>query len=83
MAARAVDAARAVGLDVADIDLMANDISRPLEEQGGAVVEVNAGPGLQMHLEPTVRQAPACGRGDRDVGFPRANGRSPSSPSPG
>jgi cyanophycin synthetase len=53
VAARAVEAARAVGLDVAGIDLMANDIGQPLEEQGGAVVEVNAGPGLQMHLEPT------------------------------
>lgn len=45
-------AARVVGLDVAGIDLVVEDISRPLEDQGGAVVEVNAGPGLLMHLKP-------------------------------
>jgi cyanophycin synthetase len=45
-------AARVVGLDIAGIDLVAEDISRPLAEQGGAVVEVNAGPGLLMHIRP-------------------------------
>ncbi|HEY7427285.1 MAG TPA: cyanophycin synthetase [Gemmataceae bacterium] len=50
---RAVEAARAVGLDIAGVDVVAVDISRPLEEQRGAVVEVNAGPGLRMHLEPS------------------------------
>lgn len=52
VAARAIDAAKAVGLDIAGIDLVAEDIARPLEEQGGVVVEVNAGPGIRMHLEP-------------------------------
>src|SRR6188768_1756328 len=47
-------AARAVGLDVAGIDLIAEDISQPLEAQGGAVVEVNSSPGLIMHLKPLV-----------------------------
>jgi cyanophycin synthetase len=45
-------AARVVGLDIAGIDLVAQDISRPLQEQGGAIVEVNAGPGLLPHLNP-------------------------------
>ena len=45
-------AARVVGLDIAGVDLVAQDISRPLEEQGAAIVEVNAGPGLLMHLKP-------------------------------
>jgi cyanophycin synthetase len=45
-------AAKAVGLDVAGIDLVAEDISKPLHAQGGAIVEVNAGPGLLMHLKP-------------------------------
>ncbi|NDC53975.1 MAG: cyanophycin synthetase [Planctomycetia bacterium] len=54
VAARAVEAARIVGLDVAGIDMVAADISRPLEPQRGVVIEVNAGPGLRMHLEPTV-----------------------------
>ena len=45
-------AARVVGLDIAGIDLVANDISQPLAGQGGAIVEVNAGPGLSPHLRP-------------------------------
>lgn len=45
-------AARVVGLDVAGVDVVAQDIGRPLGEQGAAVVEVNAGPGLLMHLQP-------------------------------
>jgi len=53
-AALCVLAARSVGLDVAGIDLIAEDISIPLEDQGGAVVEVNSSPGLIMHLKPLV-----------------------------
>lgn len=49
-----VRAARIVGLDVAGIDLVAPDIGRPIGETGGAVIEVNAAPGLRMHLHPTV-----------------------------
>ena len=45
-------AAKVVGLDIAGIDMVAQDISRPLHAQGGAIVEVNAGPGLLMHLKP-------------------------------
>ena len=45
-------AARTVGLDIAGIDLVTSDISKPLQETGGAIVEVNAGPGLLMHLKP-------------------------------
>ena len=52
VAAAASLAARIVGLDIAGVDLVAQDISRPLAEQGGAIVEVNAGPGLLMHLKP-------------------------------
>ncbi len=53
IAARAIDAAKAVGLDICGIDIVCRDISRPLEAQGGVVVEVNAGPGLRMHLHPS------------------------------
>jgi len=53
VAATATLAARIVGLDIAGIDLVAEDISKPLAEQGGAIVEVNAGPGLLMHLKPS------------------------------
>jgi cyanophycin synthetase len=51
-AATAVLAAKTVGLDIAGVDLVADNIAVPLREQGGAVVEVNAGPGLQMHMQP-------------------------------
>jgi cyanophycin synthetase len=53
VAARAVEAAKVVGLDVAGVDVVAIDIGRPLEEQGGVIVEVNAAPGLRMHLQPS------------------------------
>jgi cyanophycin synthetase len=52
----AILATRVVGLDISGIDLVVEDISRPLEEQKGMFVEVNAGPGLLMHLEPTIGQ---------------------------
>jgi cyanophycin synthetase len=45
-------AARVIGLDIAGIDLVTQDISRPLEAQGGAIIEVNASPGLLAHLKP-------------------------------
>lgn len=52
IAAAATLAARIVGLDIAGIDLVAEDITRPLEEQRGAFIEVNASPGLLAHLKP-------------------------------
>ena len=54
VAASCVVAAQPVGLDVAGIDLIADDIGQPLETQNGAVIEVNASPGLVMHLKPLV-----------------------------
>lgn len=45
--------ARIIGLDICGIDIMTNDISRPLDEDGGAVLEVNAAPGFRMHIAPT------------------------------
>jgi cyanophycin synthetase len=54
VAASCVTAAQTVGLDVAGIDLIAEDIGRPLEAQHGAIIEVNASPGLVMHLKPLV-----------------------------
>ncbi len=45
--------ARVIGLNICGIDVMTSDISKPLSETGGAVLEVNAGPGFRMHLAPT------------------------------
>lgn len=72
-------AARAVGLDIAGIDLVVQDVSQPLESQGGAIIEVNASPGLLAHLKP------AAGGTPRNVGAaivdqlfaPEADGRIP------
>ncbi|MCC7232092.1 MAG: cyanophycin synthetase, partial [Bacteroidia bacterium] len=44
--------ARIIGLDICGIDIMTPDISVPLHENGGAVLEVNAGPGFRMHIAP-------------------------------
>ena len=55
-------AARVVGLDIAGIDLVCEDISRPLSAQGGAIVEVNAGPSLLMHLRPGVGKPRPVGK---------------------
>jgi cyanophycin synthetase len=76
--ALAVDAARAVGLDVAGVELTCRDVGQPLEAQGGAVQAVRACPGLAPHLAAD----PDAGRrlGDALVGllFPDGgNGRIP------
>ncbi|MFY7804493.1 MAG: cyanophycin synthetase [Limnoraphis robusta] len=46
-------AAKIVGLDIAGIDITCTDISRPLKEVDGVIIEVNAAPGLRMHLQPS------------------------------
>jgi len=78
IAAKAVDAARIVGLDIAGVDVVVEDISRPLEEQGGAVVEINAGPGLRMHLDPSEGKPRPVGEAIVDMLFePGNDGRIP------
>lgn len=42
-----------IDLDICGVDIMTTDISQPLEATGGAVLEVNAGPGFRMHLSPS------------------------------
>lgn len=46
-------AARVIGLDVAGLDILSPDLSLPLRETGGGIVEVNAAPGFRMHLQPS------------------------------
>ena len=69
-AAIAVRAARIVGLDIAGIDLVVADIAQPLGPQGGALVEVNAGPSLITHLKPAAGQPRPVGRAIVDHLFP-------------
>ena len=61
LAARAVAAAQMVGLDICGVDVVCESVHKPLEDQSGGIVEVNAAPGLRMHL------APSYGKG-RNVG---------------
>ena len=63
-------AARTVGLDIAGVDLVAQDIARPLAGQAAAVVEVNAGPGLLAHLKPAVGSPRPVGKAIVDHLFP-------------
>jgi len=61
VAARAVAAARMVGLHVCGVDVVAPSVLKPLEQTGGGVVEVNAAPGLRMHLAPSYGKARPVG----------------------
>jgi len=71
-------AARVVGLDIAGIDFVAEDISLPVDRQQAAVVEVNAGPSLLMHLKPAFGEAQPVGEAIVESLFPdRASGRIP------
>ena len=60
-AARAIAAAQMVGLDIAGVDIVCTNVLRPLEEQGGGIVELNAAPGLRMHLQPSYGKGRAVG----------------------
>ena len=74
----AVGAAKCIGLDIAGIDIVAQDVSVPLEEQGGKLIEVNAAPGLRMHLAPSEGQAQPVGQAIVNMLFPEGeNGRIP------
>ena len=76
--ARAIEAARVIGLDIAGIDVVARDIGRPLEEQGGVIVEVNAAPGLRMHIEPSAGKPRQVGDAIVEMMFPEGQiGRIP------
>jgi len=57
-----IEAANAVGLDICGIDLVATDITAPLSERNGCIIELNARPGLRMHLYPSEGKS-------RDVGM--------------
>jgi cyanophycin synthetase len=53
VAARVVAAAQMVGVDICGVDVVAESVLRPLEDQHGGIVEVNAAPGLRMHISPS------------------------------
>ncbi|RJG02866.1 cyanophycin synthetase [Noviherbaspirillum sedimenti] len=61
VAACAVAAAQMVGLDICGVDLVCDSVLMPVEEQRGGIVEVNAAPGLRMHLSPSYGKGRAVG----------------------
>jgi cyanophycin synthetase len=64
-------AARAIGLDVAGIDVVTGDISLPIAQYGGGVIEVNASPGFRMHLHPAEGRARPVGEPVVSLLFPQ------------
>ena len=78
VAARVVAAARMVGLDICGVDVVCESVMRPLEEQNGGIVEVNAAPGLRMHLNPSFGKGRDVGQAAVELMFPNGeNGRIP------
>jgi cyanophycin synthetase len=61
VAARAIEAAQMIGLDICGVDMVCDGVLQPLEQQRGGVVEVNAAPGLRMHLTPSFGKGRAVG----------------------
>jgi len=62
--------ARIIGLDICGVDIIAKDISKPLTNNNGAIIEVNAGPGLRMHHHPAKGLARNLAKPIVDMLFP-------------
>ncbi|PIT82622.1 cyanophycin synthetase [Limnohabitans sp. 15K] len=78
VAARVIEAAQMVGLDICGVDVVCESVLRPLEEQNGGIVEVNAAPGLRMHISPSYGKGRDVGNAVIDQMFPNgATGRIP------
>ncbi|MBA1334819.1 MAG: Cyanophycin synthase [Firmicutes bacterium] len=69
----AVRAAGIIGLDIAGVDITTTDISKPLHATGGAVIEVNAAPGIRMHHYPSKGKPRNVARSVVDMLFPRGS----------
>lgn len=65
--------ARLINLDICGIDIITSDIRKSIDETKGAVIEVNAGPGLRMHLAPTSGLARNVAKSVIDALFPESN----------
>ncbi|WP_028388301.1 cyanophycin synthetase [Legionella fairfieldensis] len=66
-------AARLIGLDICGIDVVVEDIGCPINKQNGAIIEVNAGPGLRMHLAPSEGKSRSVARPIIDMLFPEGS----------
>lgn len=70
-------AAQIVGLDIAGVDLVLDDIEVSFREQDGAIIEVNAAPGIRMHHSPTIGKSLDVGKTIVKQIMPAGNGRIP------
>ncbi|NRR29576.1 cyanophycin synthetase [Oxalobacteraceae bacterium] len=78
VAARAIEAAQMIGLDICGVDVVCDGVLQPIEHQRGGVVEVNAAPGLRMHLSPSYGKGRAVGEAIVNTMFPEGeDGRIP------
>ena len=78
VAARAIAAAHMVGLDICGVDLVCDSVHKPIEDQNGGIVEVNAAPGLRMHISPSFGKGRAVGEAIMDTLYaPGDDGRIP------
>ncbi|NLJ84296.1 MAG: cyanophycin synthetase [Halanaerobiaceae bacterium] len=73
----AARAARIIGLDIAGVDLVARDIRVPISQQQGAIIEVNAAPGIRMHHYPQQGESRNAAGAIIDYLFPDDDGRIP------
>ena len=73
LAERVIAAAQVVGLDICGIDVVCDNVMLSLEEQGGGIIEINAAPGLRMHLQPSFGKARAVGEAIVDNMFAKSD----------
>ncbi|HHW56276.1 MAG TPA: cyanophycin synthetase [Clostridia bacterium] len=69
----AVRAAKAIGLDIAGIDITMEDIRKPLTEENGAIIEINASPGIRMHHYPSKGKPRNVAKAIVDMLFPKGS----------
>lgn len=78
VAARAIEAAQMTGLDICGVDVVCETVIKPLEAQNGGIVEVNAAPGLRMHISPSFGKGREVGEAVMAHMYPDGdNGRIP------
>lgn len=73
----AIRAAQLIGLDIAGVDMIAGDIRVPLSQQNGAIIEINAAPGIRMHHYPREGKTQNVAEDILEYLFPENKGRIP------